>query len=180
MAIDLEKDAPEAQELTNEKMTELSALAKTLKMQRDSIEEAEDLLKKMKVEERGLSEDKIPKLMTEIGLLKVVLKSGGEVSIKEDLKIHIGKKLPAVLKFVREKGDAGIIKTEVAILFGKGDDKKADQCFKQLDKKHENVSRSATVNSGTFKSMIKELVEQGVEVPFKELGIFEYRTTTIK
>lgn len=178
--INMETDAPNAAGLTNEKMRELTALCDDLKDRRSCIDAFEDKLKQMKEAERGLSEDKIPALMTEIGLVKITLKSGGELSIKDDLKISIGRRMSAVLDFVRAKGDVGIIKNEVAILFGKGDEEKADQCFKKLGEDFENVRRSSTVNSGTFKAMVKELIEQGVEVPFKELGIFDYRTTIIK
>ena len=177
----METDAPEAQELTNEKMSELTMLSDALKAKRKAVETLEEHLKLAKSDERDLSENKIPALMTEIGLTEIVLKTGGRVSIKEDLKISIGKKLmPAVLDFVRKEGDVGIIKNEIAILFGKGDEATADSCFTALDNKYPNVSRSATVNTATFKSMIKELIEQGVEVPFKELGIFDYRKTVIK
>ena len=179
--IDLEGDAPEAQELSNEKLKQLTELSSLLKAERAAILVVEDQLKQLKVNERNLSEEKIPQLMTEIGLTAVILKSGGKVSIKEDLKCSINNKnRDEVMNFIRKEGDAAIIKNEVSIIFGKGDEKIADRCFEKLDKSYENVSRASTVNTGTFKSMVKELIESGVEVPFKELGIFNYRTTEIK
>lgn len=178
---DLEGDAPETQALTNEKMRELTELSNELKGQREKIIDIEDKLKKARIAERDLSEGKIPQLMTEIGVERIDLKDGGSVIIKEDLKININNgNRTRVMDFIRKEGDSAIIKNEVSVIFGKGEEEEADRCFMNLDKSHENVSRGSTVNTGTFKSMVKELIENGVNVPFKELGIFNYRMTVIK
>lgn len=181
-AIDFEKDAPGAQPLTNEKMEELTKLTESLKDAREEIAELEADLKTAKEDEREFAEVKIPNLMQEIGITEIVLQSGGRVTLKEDLKCSVTKGNKAtVIAFIKKEGDAGIIKNQVFVIFGKGEDQSADQCFKSLTSNgYENIGREETVNTGTFKSMIKELIEEGVEVPFKELGIFKYRTTIIK
>jgi hypothetical protein len=124
--------------------------------------------------------NRLPVAMEELGVESLKLKSGHSVVVKKGVKASIpAKHVPDALKWLRDNGHGSIIKNEVKISFGRGEEGEADATVSQLEEQGRVVTRKENVNSRTLSAFVKERLEQGDDVPFDLLGVFEYKQSII-
>ncbi len=133
---------------------------------------------------KRLSEETLPEAMLDVGLSSFTLSTGQNVTIKEDVypSITSNNKAAAYL-WLRQNGYGDIIKNEVKIAFGVGDDDKADMLRKLI------LSRKAlkdllpeqkeSIHNSTLKSFIKGLKKEGVNIP-DSITVYDGRRSIIK
>ena len=99
-----------------------------LKQKEDEIAELEDKLKKKKEEADHISSKVIPELLAEQGLSEIKLADGSKVSVKQEFGATLPKdevRRDAAYQWLRDQGLGDIIKNNVSVTFGKGEDDKA-------------------------------------------------------
>lgn len=130
----------------------------------------------------------LPEALAAAGLSKVALSTGEQVEVKTEYYASLGGKYrePA-LAWLREQGFDDLLQIELTVSFGKGQgaaQKKVLQFLEKLakDKKLKadlTWNSQETVNTGSFKAIVREQLENGVTVPVEELGVTVQDATKI-
>ena len=150
------KDSPESiSEVDN-----IKALStEVLKMQvlEDDIESDEKKLKEKKERLRQISGETIPTMMSEMSLTELKLKDGSRVLVKPFYAARItSEKQEAAFNWLRENGLGDIIKNDVTVTFGRGEDNKAmAYAILARGQGYEPVQK-VSVHSSTLKAVVRE------------------------
>ena len=124
--IDFEQDQQEVLEKTDIKT--LSHYCLMLQNYEDQLINMEKDMKKIKEQADKIGSEIIPNLLPQQGLASLKLADGSSVDIKKSNNCTIKKdQLESAFEWLRNNGLGDIIKNEVAVQFGKGEDNKAEQ-----------------------------------------------------
>ena len=137
-----------------------------LKNLEDEIENAEESLSKLKEKARYISNVEVPQMMEEMHITKLKLKDGESVEIK---KIYGASITPdnqeQAFTWLRNNGLGDIIKNDVTVTFGRGEDNKApDYAVLARGQGYEPVQKIG-VHPQTLKAVVRERLESGQEMP---------------
>lgn len=176
-----EFDAPKP--IGDNSLARLVGLANDQMALEQKIAAAEDEVKRLKAEHKTLTEQTIPDFMREIGIKDFTLDNGAKIAIDEVLSFSIpaGRK-GAVIDWLREIGEVGIIKSMATIDLGKGKAAEAAAAkvmdfMKELDC---SFVIGDVVNTTSFKALVRKRMEQGKPVPpLEEIGGYQANKSTI-
>ena len=145
-----------------------------------TVEEAEAALVTAKARARLLREETIPNAMMELGLTRLDLDSGEVLKVVHDVfaSIPVAKR-DAAFEWLVAHQHEGLIKTEVAASFGKGQWKQAVKIQALLIKKGLEATCEQSVHPSTLKAFLKEQLGDGKEVPLELFGAMSVFTTKI-
>ena len=147
-----------------------------------AVEQCEKLLSDAKKELRRVSEVKLPEAMQALGIESFSTSDGYAVMIKNDIFASIkNANKAAAFTWLRERGFEDIIKNEVTVSFGRGDDALVAQLGDYLsDHAMNNWKQKESVHSGTLKAFIKEQLSMGAEVPLDLFGAYVFNKSIVK
>ena len=121
---DLEQDQQEVIEKTD--IQQLSGYCLELQGLEDNIQSKEEEIKKLKEQADKIASEIIPNMLAEQGLSSLKLADGSAVEVGKSYSCTIKKDgTDAAYQWLRENGLEDIIKNEVFVTFGKGEDNKA-------------------------------------------------------
>lgn len=183
MAIDFEQDLDDKINLSDENVNTISMLATQQLEFEATINEMEDEVKALKKRLRKVSEEDLPGAMLVAGVSEIKLSDGAVVSIKKDLFPTIPKpKTLLAYSWLRNNGHGSIIKNNVTIQFGMGEDEKATTLLTQLTDGGYNPVQKESVHAGTLKSFVKEQVAdpETQDLPEDLFTVFEVSKSVIK
>ena len=132
----------------------------------DQIAASEDHTKTLKEKARELSQAVIPQMMKEMNVTKLKLKDGASIEVTNFYSARITPdKQEAAFNWLRENGLGDIIKNDVTVTFGRGEDNKA-MAYATLAKGqgYEPVQKIG-VHAQTLKAVVRERTESGQEMP---------------
>ena len=137
-----------------------------LKNLEDEIENAENSISKLKEKAKTLSQFEIPVMMEEMHITKLKLKDGESVEIK---KIY-GASIPpqhqeAAFTWLRNNGLGDIIKNDITVTFGRGEDNKASEYATLAQGQGFEPVQKIGVHPQTLKAVVRERLESGQEMP---------------
>ena len=137
-----------------------------LKNLEDEIENAEESLSKLKEKARYISNVEVPQMMEEMHITKLKLKDGESVEIKKIYGASIAPGNPdKAFTWLRNNGLGDIIKNDVTVTFGRGEDNKAaDYAVLARGQGYEPVQKIG-VHPQTLKAVVRERLESGQEMP---------------
>jgi len=163
--IDYEQDRVESITQADAAKT-LSGKVIELKRIEDEIQNAEESISKLKEQAKTLSQFEIPKMMEEMHITKLKLKDGESVEIK---KIY-GASIPqqhqeAAFTWLRENGLGDIIKNDITVTFGRGEDNKASEYATLAQGQGFEPVQKIGVHPQTLKAVVSERLESGQEMP---------------
>ena len=165
MTIDFENDRMQSVEQIDS-AKKLSDKVIELKDLEDEIANAEESIKKLKEKANLLSMVEIPAMMDEMQITKLKLKDGESVEVKKIYGATIPKdQQEAAFEWLRNNGLGDIIKNDITVTFGRGEDNKAAS-YVDLARGNgfEPVQKSG-VNPMTLKALVRERLESGQDVP---------------
>ena len=177
--IDFEKDRMQSVEQIDS-AKRLSDKVLELKDLEDEIANAEESLKKLKEKAKVVSSVEIPAMMDDMQITKLKLKDGEAVEIKKVYGASIPKdQQEAAFTWLRNNGLGDVIKNDITVTFGRGEDNKA-AAYADLAKGQgfEPVQKIG-VNPMTLKALVRERLENGQDVPTELLKPFEGNQTKI-
>ena len=177
--IDLRQDAPDQSDVIDpEKLSEELEKLKSIQAQ---IQEAEKKLKDLKSDEKVQSGVVIPKLMEDMNLSSLTLKDGSEVSIKKiySATIKADKKAEAY-QWLRNNGLGDIIKNDITVTFGQGEENKALAYATLAKGQGFEPAQKEAVHAMTLKVTMEDWKHKGKEVPQDLFWTFEGNQTKIK
>ena len=143
---------------------ELASKVQQLKNLEDEIANAEDSVKKLKEKANVLSQFEIPQMMEEMNIKKLKLTDGETVEVSNFYSASIVDQESA-FQWLRENGRGDIIKNDITVTFGRGEDNKAAE-YAVLAKGlgYEPVQKVG-VHPQTLKGVVRECNESGIELP---------------
>ena len=163
--IDYEQDR--VQSVTQADAAEsLSSKVIELKSLEDEIANAEKSVSKLKEQAKQLSQFEIPEMMEKMHITKLKLKDGESVEIK---KIY-GASIPqehqeAAFTWLRNNDLGDIIKNDITVTFGRGEDNKAAEYATLAQGQGYEPVQKIGVHPQTLKAVVRERLESGREMP---------------
>ena len=146
-----------------------------------ALEAAEVEQKRAKDALKKIQEVTIPELMDEAKLSEFKTESGVKISVKENIRASISAaNRPDAFAWLREHGHEALIKRQVTVMFGKGEDATAAEAIKALEERELPVDDKSSVHAQTLAKFIREKLEAGEEVPMELFGVFRQRVSTVK
>ena len=163
--IDYEKDRVESVTQADTAKT-LSDKVIELKNLEDEIENAEESLSKLKEKARYISNIEVPQMMEEMHITKLKLKDGESVEIKKIYGASISSdNQDKAFTWLRNNGLGDIIKNDVTVTFGRGEDNKAQQYAVLARGQGFEPVQKIGVHPQTLKAVVRERLEAGQEMP---------------
>ena len=169
--IDFEEDQQNMIEKTDIKT--LSHYCIMLQNYEDQISNMESDIKKIKEQADKISSEVIPNLLAEQGLSSLKLADGSSIDIRKSYNCTIKKdQMELAYNWLRENGLGDIIKNEVAVQFGKGEDNKAEQLLTLAEQEGYEPTQKQKVEPMTLKALYRERVEAGLDMPSQFFNVF--------
>ena len=157
-----------------DQVEKLDSLNKRLALQEDNI-------KNTKKDIDRLSGEVIPTMMTEMGLSELKLQDGSHLKVSTSYKAHITEANKQVaFNWLRDNGLGDIIKNEISVSFGRGEDNKAAHYAELAKGQGLEPTQKLKVEPMTLKALVRERIEAGKEMPTEIFGVFTENKTTIK
>ena len=176
--IDFEQDQQEVLEKTDIKT--LSHYCLMLQNYEDQLINMEKDMKKIKEQADKIGSEIIPNLLAEQGLASLKLADGSSVDIKKSYNCTIKKdQLESAFEWLRNNGLGDIIKNEVAVQFGKGEDNKAEQLLGLAVREGYEPSQKQKVEPMPLKALFRERIEAGLDMPSEFFHTFVKDQTKI-
>ena len=166
--------------------TDLNALAthvtKILELD-DQIEHQENILKEYKTQRDKISSETIPALLAEQGLQSLKLADGTVLEVNKKYSCTLPKdpqKKAAAYQWLRDQGLDDIIKNEVSVTFGRGEDDKAKQLLDLAVGNGYEPNQREKVEPMTLKALFRERFEAGLDMPSDFFHLFVKDETKMK
>ena len=177
--IDFEKDRMQSVEQIDS-AKRLSDKVLELKDLEDEIANAEEPLKKLKEKAKVVSSVEIPAMMDDMQITKLKLKDGEAVEIKKIYGAYIPpEQQEAAFKWLRNNGLGDIIKNDITVTFGKGEDNKAAEYAVLAKGQGYEPVQKIGVHPQTLRAMVRERLEANQDVPSDLFKPFEGNQTKI-
>lgn len=160
---------------SNEQLTAVSELAARQQSLEQQVKVQEEYLNTLKGQLRQVQEKDLPEAMDEAGLSEFTTKDGYRVRVQREYHANIPKaRQEAAFQWLRDHGHDSVIKRDVTIQFGRGEDNAAGNIVGELrDRLPDNkVTDKAGVHPQTLKKLVKECVEAGEDLPFEDFGVY--------
>lgn len=131
-----------------------------------SLAEQELLLKELKEQLTQVREFSLPAALEAFGMTSVTLRDGSKINIKQDVYAGITEEnREAAFEWLEATDNDGLIKNEVKLPFGKGQDAEASKLTELLSSQGYSFINSRTVHPQTLKAFIRKQLEDGLPVP---------------
>ena len=176
--INFEEDQQEIIDKTD--ISSLAEYCKELKAYEDEIANLEEEIKLKKEKADKISSEIIPNMLAEQGLSSLKLADGSAVEVKKSYSCTIKKDdVESAYKWLRENGLEDIIKNEVFVTFGKGEDNKAKDLLDLAEQSGYEPQQKSKVEPMTLKALYRERVEAGLDMPSDSFHLFVKDQTKI-
>ena len=146
-----------------------------LKNKEDEIASLEEQLKTKKAEADDISSRVIPELLAEQGLSEIKLADGSKVAVKKEFRCTLPKdevKRTAAYQWLRDQGLGDIIKNNIFVTFGKGEDNKAKQLLDLAAENGFEPQQKSDVAWNTLTALYQERVQAGLDMPSESFSLW--------
>jgi hypothetical protein len=154
--------------LDNVEITTVADECVKLKQKEDEIAALEEQLKNKKAEADDISSRVIPELLAEQGLSEIKLADGSKVAVKKEYRCTLPKdevKRQQCYEWLRNEKLGDIIKNNVFVTFGKGEDDKAKQLLDLAAENGYEPQQKSDVAWMTLTALFRERIESGLDMP---------------
>ena len=108
------------------------------------------------------------------------LADGSAVEVKKSYSCTIKKDdVESAYQWLRKNGLGDLIKNEVAVTFGKGEDNKAKELLDLAEQEGYEPQQKSKVEPMTLKALYRERVEAGLDMPSGSFHLFVKDQTKI-
>ena len=159
----------------------VSELARAIAAKEVQVADLDRQLKDAKKELLKLTDEDLPASMAEMGLASFTLDDGSQIDVKPTYGASIlVDNRPKAYEWLRDNGYDDIIKNNVSVSFGRGEDDLAN-AFKAVAEKEGYLPQQETsIHAGTLKAFVRERIEAGDEFPMELFGAYVGQRAFIK
>ena len=176
---ELEKDQQQVIEKAD--VDTLASYCRELQTYEEEIAELEEQIKKKREKADKISSEIIPNMLAEQGISSLKLADGSSVDVRKSYNCTIKKdEMESAYNWLRENQLGDIIKNEVSVQFGRGEDNKAEQYASLARGQGYDPDRKVTVHAGTLRTTLRDYHERGGSIPAELFNTFEGNQTEIK
>ena len=167
-----------------DKSENIKSLYNEVQKMESLVKEIEDIEKNLKDKKKDLdviSAEVIPTMMSEMGLSQLKLMDGSMIDVKPfyNATITVANRESA-FNWLRQNGLGDIIKNEMVVSFGRGEDNKAAEYAELAKSQGLQPAQKLKVEPMTLKALVRQRIEAGQEMPTEIFSIFVGNKTTIK
>lgn len=158
----------------------LSDLVRTLRDVEQQIDDAENHLKALKQNKHKLSVENIPALMDEMGVDRIDVDG---VTVTRKMMVHASipvERKEEAFSWLREQGLDDIIKNDISVSFGKGEDNVAGDVVGLLQERGFDPQTKTHIHPSTLKAFVKERLENGKPIDLDMFGAFVANAAEIR
>ena len=167
--------------IKTDEVKEISEACNMLTSQNQKVETIQKSLKEAEEESRRLSEEVIPTLMQQAGVSSIKLDNGTSVEVSPYYYAKISEdKRAEAFQWLRENDHGDLIKNNVSVSFGKGEDSNAVNLKSELEAKGLVVDQKQDVHWQTLRGFVKEQIEKNKTIPSETFGLYIANRTKIK
>tara|TARA_R110000824_G_scaffold386916_1_gene582005 strand:+ start:532 stop:1074 length:543 start_codon:yes stop_codon:yes gene_type:complete len=167
--------------IKTDEVKEISEACNKLTSQNQKVETIQKSLKEAEEESRRLSEEVIPTLMQQAGVSSIKLDNGTSVEVSPYYYAKISEDRKAeAFQWLRENDHGDLIKNNVSVSFGKGEDSNAVNLKSELEAKGLVVDQKQDVHWQTLRGFVKEQIEKNKTLPSETFGLYIANRTKIK
>ena len=168
---ELEKDQQQVIEKAD--VDTLASYCRELQTYEEEIAELEEQIKKKREKADKISSEIIPNMLAEQGISSLKLADGSSVDVRKSYNCTIKKdEMESAYNWLRENQLGDIIKNEVSVQFGRGEDNKAEQLLNLAAQEGYEPSQKSKVEPMTLKALYRERVEAGLDMPSQFFNVF--------
>lgn len=192
--IDEEEEIDVAEPPSDAELRQVHLLAQQYVDLESDIADLEEKLSAKKLALKNVREQALPMAMTAVGMTKFEMQGGAMVAVSDYVRAGIVEaNRPMAFEALEKNGHGSIIKHEITVLFGKGEEAWAKKFMADLAKRKKplNVARKDFVEWQTLTKLAKELVAnakaQGLDpkdaLPddlYRLMGVYEARVADVK
>ena len=174
-----EADSPQqVNEIDN--VNSLASYVIQLQSLEDEVKIMEDNLKRKKEAADKISEEVIPEIMEQMKLKTLKLQDGSAIEVKEiyGASIPVANREGAY-KWLRDNDLGDLIKNEITVSFGRGEDNKANDYASLAETNGYQPSQKMKVEPMTLKALYRERVESNQDLPSEHFNLFKGNKTKI-
>ena len=159
---------------------QLSALVQELRKVEDEIAEYETHIKYLKSAKQKLTVENIPALMDQMGVERLDVDG-----LTVERKMIVSASIPTdrrdeAFSWLRENGLDDIIKNDITVSFGKGEDNVAGDVVGLLQERGFDPVTKTQVHPSTLKAFVKERIMDGKPIDLDMFGAFIANTAQIR
>ena len=161
--------------LDNVEVSTIAAECIRLKQKEDEIAELEEKLKAKKEEADNISSNVIPELLAEQGLAEIKLADGSKVSVRKEFRATLKKDEIAregAYQWLRDQGLGDIIKNNISVTFGRGEDDKAERLLNLAAENGYEPQQKSDVAWNTLTALYQERVQAGLDMPSESFSLW--------
>lgn len=176
-------DADKPAELPDiEKMTVLTKHVEKAKWLKKEKERLEKLAADAGKELNEILSKTIPDIFDELGLKEFTMKDGSHVNVKQEFVANIiADNKEKAYDWLKKNGHGDIIKQEITVSLGKGNDELYEDVKQDLELLGVNYEDKEDVHWQTMKAFINEIMKQpDNKLPQEVFGVYPVRVTKIK
>lgn len=171
----------EAAQPSDDQIKSISQLAFRQRTLQNKIEQMEQQIKTLQRDLKQVQEKDLPEALLAAGCRKYVLSDGTSVEVKDGISASLSEeRRVAACDWLKENGYGDIVKEDVGVSFGRGEEKKASELVHALAASGLPVTRKTNVNTSTLKALIREELERGKDMPLDLLGAHRWTKAVIK
>jgi len=159
---------------------QLSDLVRKLRNVEDQIADAEKHLTILKAQKHKISVENIPALMDEMGVERLDVDG---VTVMRKMMVHASipvERRDEAYAWLRSEGLDDIIKNDVVLSFGKGEDNIAGDVVGMLRDRGFDPDTKTHIHPSTLKAFVKERVTDGKPIDLDMFGAFIANAAEIK
>ena len=177
---DIFDEADALSSVDTDKGKTLSNLVRNLRNLEQEIADSEAHVKALKGEKHKLSTELIPALMSEMGTERIDV-DGVAVTIKPIIHASIPEeRREEAFRWLRENGHEDIIKNDVVLSFGKGQDNVVKDLIENLVEDGFKPEHKIHVHPMTLKAFVREQLEKGSSMNLDMFGAYVLNTAEIR
>lgn len=168
--------------LDNVEVTTIAVECQKLKKLQDDIDRAEEHVDNLKKMADDISSRVIPELLAEQGLSSLKLADGSSVTVKREYRCTLPKedeRRQSAYNWLRDNGLGDIIKNNVIVTFGRGEDDKAQRLLDLAASNGFEPNQKSDVAWNTLTALFQERVESGLDMPSDVFSTWIKDTTKI-
>jgi hypothetical protein len=162
-------------------LARISVVADQLMAKKKAAAKAELELKKIMDEVSRLEEVELPQMMKEARQEEMKTTSGVRLKLVNEVHTNISKeRKPKAIAWLDANGQGGIVKRNVVIAFNKCDEEKVAALLRLIKKGWPNHKVDLDVHAATVKSLVKERLAAGLEVPLDVFGVYRREVVLVE
>lgn len=179
--MDYEDYLDEKEPVGDNLLASISALADEAKTLEAKIADMEEQVRICKEQHRLIVQYRLPELMEVAHQSELTSLSGRKITLCEIIRASIPKAREAeAVSWLRENGFSSIIKNQVSVEINKGQDELAKKIVDKLRLSDLKPEFRSLVHPQTLQKTIREMIEEGIKVPFDLFGVYEQKEVKIK